>query len=158
MWDVRRRSTFSALYGLSLAECRALLIAVDGALPGERPPIRTRQELRKVLVVELAFCPCAPEEGLELLREFLQAARDRYDAVQGPLEEFSAISRRLEAHLEIDKTPGLAAWFVHSLERAGLVQHGARLTDVWITTKGSWLLDGLKRFPGPLRGDEDEDT
>jgi hypothetical protein len=38
---------------------------------------------------------------------------------------------------------------VYGLQQRDLIWHGFRLTDVWITDKGRWLLRALKRFPPP---------
>lgn len=132
-----------SLFGLSLAATKDLMATVDGPAPSERPTIETREQLLQILSAELGHCTCASAEALDTLARFLEAAQKRTDAAPG--EEFSAASRALEASLPFEAHAGLADWFVYGLEQRDLVEHQLRVTDVWITSKGRWLLEAIQR-------------
>jgi hypothetical protein len=142
-----------SLYPFSLAEAKEIVSSVDGPLPGELPAIRSYEQLLEILKEELGYCTCAPDNALPLLREFLQAVQDRTEAVNDS-EAGSRALRAVEACLSLNTAPGLASWFVYGLEQQDLIWHGFRLTDVWITDKGRWLLEAIKRLPPP----EDEEA
>jgi hypothetical protein len=137
-----------SLYEFSLEEAKDIVRSVDRALPGELPAILSYKHLVKILKEELGYCTCGSEDDLPVLQNILQAAQDRTEAVNDS-EAFSRASRALEAHLPLDTAPGFASWFVYGLEQRNLIWHGFRLTDVWITDKGRWLLEALKRLPPP---------
>jgi hypothetical protein len=143
-----------SLYRYSLAEAKGIASSVDGPLPGELPAIHSYKQLVKILKDELGYCTCASDDTLSVLRDFLQAAQDRTEAVNDS-EEFRRASRTLETRLPLDIAPGFASWFVYGLEQRDFIWHGFRLTDAWITDKGRWLLEAVKRLPPPP---EDEET
>lgn len=131
-----------SLFGLTLAGAKEL---IDG--PSEsagRPHIETREQLLEILTAELGYCDCASNDALALLARFLRAARTRSDASKDS-DEFTSASREVEACLPLDDVPGLAHWFVYALDQRGLVEHNFRVTDVWITPKGRWLLEAIER-------------
>jgi hypothetical protein len=136
------------LFGFSLGEARDIVRSVDGPLPSELPAILSYRQLVKVLKEELGYCACASDDDLSVLQDRLQMAQDRTEAVNDS-EAFSRASRAVEAYLPLDTTPGFASWFVYGLEQRNLIWHGFRLTDVWITDKGRWLLEAIKRLPPP---------
>jgi hypothetical protein len=141
------------LYRFSLAEAKAIVASVDGPPPGALPAVRSYEQLVEVLKAELGYCPCASDDAFAVLRAFLQAAQDRTEAVHDGAA-FRRASRALEACLPLDTAPALASWFVYGLEQRDLIWHGFRLTDVWITDKGRWLLEALQRLPPPPEGEE----
>jgi hypothetical protein len=144
-----------SLYLFSLAEAKEIVSSVEGPLPGELPVIRNYEQLVEILKEELGYCTCACDDALRVLRQFLQAAQDRTEANKDSAA-FDHTSRHLEACLPLGTAPGFANWFVYGLEQRGLIWHGFRLTDAWITDKGRWLLDAIKRFP-PSPKDEEAD-
>jgi hypothetical protein len=137
-----------SLYNYSLAEAKAIVSSVDGPGQGEFPKVSSHKQLINILRDELGYCECASQHTLLVLRDFLQAAQDRSDAVNDR-EAFSQASRALEACLPLEAASGLVNWFVYGLEQRGLIWHGFRLTDAWITDKGRWLLEAIKRLPPP---------
>ncbi len=141
-----------SLYCFSLAEAKEIISLVDGPLPGELPMVRSYEQLVEILREELGYCDCAPDDALALLRDFLQAARDRTEAVNDS-GSFGRASRALEALLPLDAAPGIASWFVYGLEQRELISHGFRLTDVSVTPKGRWLLEAISRLWGDTAGE-----
>ena len=137
-----------AVYGCAPAEAEQIVLSVDGPLPQKRRAIADHEQLMDALKQELGYCTCASDDALQVLHDVLQAALDRTQSVDDP-EAFARASRALEASLPLDAAPGVASWFVYGLQQRDLVWHGFRLTDVWITDKGRWLLQAIKRFPPP---------
>ncbi len=133
-----------AAYGLSEAQTRLLAGAEEG-MERPWPPIENREALLATLRRELGYCDCAPAQAIPALRDFLRAARDRSDATENA-EAFERASRSVESLLPLDTAPAQAAWFVYALQRADLVRHGFRLTDVWIADRGRLLLEALERY------------
>ncbi len=142
-----------SLYRFSLTEGKEIVSSVEGPLPGELPTIQSYEQLIEILKEELGYCTCASHDALLVLRNFLQGAQDRTEAVNDS-EAFSRASRALEGCLPLDTVPGLASWFVYGLEQRDLIWHGFRLTDAWITDKGRWLLEAIKRLPAPPEEEE----
>jgi hypothetical protein len=132
-------------FGLTLAAAKAVRELVDGPVNSGRPVLDTREQLLRVLSDELGYCDCASSEALAILTRLLRVVRERSDSTKNA-EEFAKASREVEACLRLDVTAGLGEWFVYGLEQRGLVQHNFRLTDVWITDKGRWLLSALERL------------
>jgi hypothetical protein len=113
------------------------------------PAMSSWAELERVLRDELGYCGCgAYVDSVHLLRDVLSLTRER-SAATADLAAFSSASRALEARLQVDTAPGLATWFLHVLDHHGLISHGLRATDAWITDRGQQLLDALERFPVP---------
>src|SRR5689334_4306409 len=83
-----------SLYNFSLAQAKEVISSVDGPLPGELPAIRSYEQLIDILTKELGYCTCATDDALMLLRDFLQAAQDRTEAVSDG-EAFARASREL---------------------------------------------------------------
>ena len=136
------------LFGLTLKAAKDVVALVEGPPKPEFPPIETRDQLLKVLGTELGYCDCASADALELLVRFLRVVQRRSDSSGDPVE-FASASRELEACLPLKALPAFADWFVYGLEQRDLVSHSFRVTDVWITNKGRWLLEALERF-GPF--------
>jgi len=132
-----------SFFDLSLRAAKELMASVDGPAPAELPPIETREQLLRVLAAELGHCDCASADALDVLTRFLLAAQRRTDAAAGA--EFSTASRELEACLPFETHAGLSDWFVYVLEQRDLVEHNFRVTDVWVTPKGRWLLEAIQR-------------
>ena len=133
------------LFGLTLQGAKDVVALVEGPPKPAFPPIETREQLLKVLGVELGYCGCATTDTLELLVRFLKAARKRSDSTQDAVE-FASASREIEGCLPLQALPAFADWFVYGLDQRDLVSHGFRVTDVWITNKGRWLLEAMERF------------
>ncbi len=112
-------------------------------------------ELKKWLEQDLGYCGCsAYEDAVELLRDVLRIVRDRTDSTSDA-EAFRRASEALEARLRFDDVPGLATWFLYSLDLHRLVWHGFRATDCWLTDKGRSLLAALEQhWPPPEPPDE----
>ncbi|MCL1636137.1 hypothetical protein M2650_16060 [Luteimonas sp. SX5] len=139
-----------SVYGCPQAEAERIVASVDGPRREALTTIGGHEQLLDVLKRELGYCACAPEEALRTLRDVLRAARDRTQAANDPdPEAFGRASQALEACLMLDAAPGFASWFVYGLQQRDLIWHGFRLTDVWITDKGRWLLQAIERFPPP---------
>ncbi|HKU95510.1 MAG TPA: hypothetical protein VJR58_09550 [Vineibacter sp.] len=138
-----------AVYRCAQAEAERIVTSVDGPRPQKLPAIADHAHLLDVLKQELGYCTCASDDALQVLHDVLQAALDRTQSGDDS-EAFARASRALEASLPLDAAPGFASWFVYGLQQRDLVWHGFRLTDVWITDKGRWLLHAIKRFSGHL--------
>lgn len=139
-----------SVYCCSQAEAERIVASVDGPLPRKLRAIEDYEQLLEVLKQELGYCTCAPDDALQVLHDVLQAAQDRTQSVNDR-EAFARASRALEVSLPLEAAPGFASWFVYSLHQRDLVWHGFRLTDLWITDKGRWLLQAIKRFPPPQK-------
>lgn len=133
------------LFGLTLREAKDVVAVVEGPRKPAFPVIETEEQLHKVLGAELGYCSCATVDTLELLVRFLRAVRKRSDSTQDAAA-FASASRELEACLPLQAQPAFADWFVYGLDQRNLVSHNFRVTDVWITDKGRWLLDAMERF------------
>jgi hypothetical protein len=112
------------------------------------PPIGNSADLRVVLEAELGYCTCVSDDAIPLLRDILRLAKARSESLND-IELFKRESQALEDRRMHAKSPGLASWFVHGLERAELVHHNYNVTDLWITNKGRALLRALEEFPNP---------
>lgn len=133
------------LFGLTLKEAKDVVALVEGPPEPKFLPVESRDQLLKVLSAELGYCGCATTDTLELLVRFLGVVRKRSDSTSDPVE-FASASRELEACLPLQALPAFADWFVYGLDQRDLVSHGFRVTDVWITEKGRWLLEALERI------------
>lgn len=148
MHDLKRDEAIRILRdvcGLSPAQAEAVVASVEGPAPFQRTVVDSREQLIAVLKDELGYCDCASDEAIAVLRDFLQAAQERSDAVDDETA-FGRASRALEAVLPLDAAPGFACWFVYGMQQRGLIWHGFNMTDVWITDKGRWLLKAMHRF------------
>jgi hypothetical protein len=133
------------LFGLTLKAAKEVVALVEGPAAPRFAPIETRDQLLKVLGAELGYCDCAAPDTLDLLLRFLRVVRRRSDSAREPVE-FASASRELEACLPFQTLPAFAEWFVYGLDQRDLVSHNFRVTDVWITDKGTWLLEALERI------------
>ena len=143
-----RLRALRAEFGLSLAAANAVADATDGRPPAF-PEVAGPEQLATVLEAELGYCGCASDAALAVLRDLLRAAEVRTDATGDPAA-FAEASRRLESLLA--GGGGWAEWLAYGLEQRGLVWHGFRFVDLWITDKGRSLLRAVERFgpsPGP---------
>ena len=98
-----------------------------------------------MLTRELGYCPCACDDAVPVLADILQLAGDRADSTADDAA-FARASRAIEERLALEAAPGIASWFVYTLEQRDLIWHGFRLTDIWITDKGRALLEALRRY------------
>jgi hypothetical protein len=117
----------------------------------ELQPIGSAGALFTVLKAELGYCACAYEDAVPVLHELLRLVERRSDLIgrEKDREEFHRVSAELEEWLLGQASGGMVSWMVYTLERAGLLHHGAHVFDLWIQDKGSWLLRALERFPNP---------
>lgn len=134
-----------SLFGLSLHAAKDILALVDPPSNDRLPQIETREQLLAVLSKELGYCGCASGDAMATLVGFLRAAKARSDSTSDSAE-FTKASLEVEASLPLKAAPGFADWFVYGLEQRDLVSHNFRVTDVWITSKGRWLLDAIERI------------
>lgn len=138
---IDRIRAIRAEFGLSLAAAKAVVDANDGRPPA-MPDVCDRTQLDSILVTELGYCNCASSSALAVLRDLLRAAETRTDATCDP-EEFARASRSVEALLA--GGGGWAEWLVYGLQQRGLVWHGFRQADLWVTDKGRWLLRAVEQ-------------
>lgn len=120
------------------------------------PKIESKEELLEFLRVEFAYCGCGYyEEAIRDLRDLLEFARRRQDALSGDAENFYAITRELNDWLL--RAPGLSTWFVWLLDERDFIWHGKRTSDCYISDKGQITLDAIGKYyqfrapesPGP---------
>jgi hypothetical protein len=121
------------------------------------PPIESATQLREVLKTDLGYCTCAAGDAVLLLRDLLRYAKLRSDSLND-LETFKQASHDLASRLQLASVPGLASWFVYSLDRADLIYHNYNVTDIWITEKGREVLEALERFPNPAMLEDTEEN
>lgn len=133
------------LFGVTLTEAKKVVALVEGPPAPRFAPIEARQQLVQVLGSELGYCGCATDETLELLLRFLRIVQKRSDSTSDAVA-FASASRELEACLPLRALPAFADWFVYGLDQRDLISHGFRVTDVWITDKGRWLLEAMERL------------
>lgn len=120
--------------------------------------VENRKELLAHLKEITGYCDCSDGSTLPMLEQFLgllqekQAHSDRAAIKKAeykdPAEDDAALAK-VDAEIKkfLESSFGLTDWFVFGLEKAGLVSHNFRITDVWITEEGTALLKALNRFP-----------
>lgn len=112
---------------------------------GNRVPL-SRRSLCVAWLTAIRFPFARRSRRLALRRKpCTRTVRRRSDSTSDPVE-FASASRELEACLPFQALPAFAEWFVYGLEQRDLVSHSFRVTDVWITNKGRWLLEALERI------------
>ena len=98
-------------------------------------------ELLNYLRNDFGYCGCGYyEESIRTLRNVLQFAADRQASTEDS-ERFSAITRSVQQW--VLSSPGLATWFVWLLDKHGCIWHGFNETDIWITKKGTAVLNAI---------------
>ncbi len=109
------------------------------------PQIQSEEELLRFLHEELAYCGCGYyEEAMRDLRDLLEFAQQRQNALHGDTETFFAITNQLDEWLL--RSPGLSSWIVWLLDERGFIWHGKRTSDCYISDKGRLTLDAINRF------------
>jgi hypothetical protein len=94
-------------------------------------------------------------DAIPLLRDVLKYAHARSESVSSDIDLFKDVSHSLDDRLQLRSAPGLASWFVYSLDRAGMIYHNYNISDIWITEKGRALFAALERFPDPSLIEQD---
>jgi hypothetical protein len=133
-----------SLFALPFAEAKEILEGLEGP--------QSREALQQLLKDQLGYCDCASSDALVILEGVLRAAQDRIDRASDA-EVFASASRRISELLGPDGRSGLGEWFVYFLEGRGLIYHGFRVTDLYITERGRVLLRAIERFGGPIGSD-----
>jgi len=107
--------------------------------------IRDERSLLEYLKEKLGYCACgAGESGVRLLRDVLEAARDRQAGLDDK-DAFRKATARIVALLKLDEDQTLGSWFLHGLEHAGLLYHDKNITDIWPESDGIALLEAISR-------------
>jgi hypothetical protein len=74
------------------------------------PKIESEEELLQFLRAEFAYCGCGYyQEAIRDLRDLLELARRRQDALGGESDRFHAVTNELNDWLL--RAPGLSTWF-----------------------------------------------
>ncbi|HNI58138.1 MAG TPA: hypothetical protein PKZ00_11210 [Elusimicrobiota bacterium] len=118
----------------------------------------SQEQLLQHLKEETGYCACSDGSTLPMLERFLGLLQEKTthsNRAAIKKAEYKDFAEDYAAYAKVDaeikqflETPlGWTDWFVFGLEKAGLVTHNFRITDVWITEKGTALLKNLKRFP-----------
>jgi hypothetical protein len=137
-----RLRALRAEFGLSLAAARKVVDATEGR-PPLFPDVADVRQLEAALKAELGYCECASSSAVAVLRDLLRMTQARSDAT-GDLTAFAQASRALEDLLAAGG--GWAEWLIYGLEQRGIVWHGFRQVDLWITEKGRLILRGIEGF------------
>jgi hypothetical protein len=112
----------------------------------ELAEIHDANSLEAYLKEKTGYCRCgAGENGIRLLRDVLEAARDRAAALNDR-ESFRRATERIVSSLKLDGDQALGGWFLHSLERAGLIYHDKNITDIWPESEGTALLETIDKY------------
>lgn len=137
------------LFRSSMADAKAVAESVEGPPRGALPDIIDRDGLERVLAAELGYCSCVGNDAINTLRDFLDLVRRRGEATANAVA-FSEHSRALERFTDATLSNATVGhWFILGLEQRGSINHGLRVTDVWITDRGRKLLNALNQFQQP---------
>lgn len=129
--------TLRSLFALSFADAKEIVESFEGP--------QSPEALLKLLKDQFGYCDCASSDALMTLRDVLRTAQDKADRPHD-----AEAWRRISELLGSEGRPGLGEWFVYFLEARGLIYHGFRVTDLYITERGRVLLRAIERFGGPI--------
>ena len=109
------------------------------------PTLENKDYLLQFLREEFAYCGCGYyEEALRDLRDLLDFARRRQEALSDDLNVFHTVTNELNDWLLL--APGLSTWFVWLLDERKFIWHGIRTSDCYLSEKGRVVLDAINKF------------
>ena len=109
------------------------------------PQIGDEEELLEFLRAEFAYCGCGYyEEAIRDLRDLLEFAQRRQNALGGESDVFHAVTCELDEWLL--RAPGLSTWIVWLLDERDFIWHGKRTSDCYISDKGRVVLDAINKY------------
>ena len=99
------------------------------------------EDLKAYLQQQFSYCPCV-EGTVTFLKSLLKLMNN---SENNQLERWRQ-SNLIQLQQLWESHPLLFTWFIFNLEEKGLIWHGFKITDCWLTDKGLQLLSVLNKL------------